>query len=103
MSRDEILDLIKNERARQIDLVGSEDDFSKTKNDWTATIGYYLFNSISSHDKKVEFSEFRESLIKAAAIIVAALEHSYAHELDNDNKIDELLIRLKSIKGDCNE
>ena len=80
MSRDEILALIKQERVGQLDQPGAEFDHTKTKNDWTSLTAYYLFETSTRKEKTVSFEEFRESLIKASAIMLAALEHSFNHE-----------------------
>ena len=80
MKRNEIINSILKERSRQLDLPGTELDHLKTKNDWSALIGYYLFETSSRKEKKVSFEEFRTSLTKVAAIALAALEHSYNHE-----------------------
>ncbi len=94
--RDEIIQKIVEERIKILNNPNSSSDFEKTKNDWVAKIGYYLFETSSRNDKHVTFEEFRESLIKAAAIILSALENSHEHDL----KLNEVLNKLKE---DSNE
>lgn len=93
MTRDEIIDMIIAERNRQLENPNSSSDFGKTKNDWAALAAYYLFEGASRSDKHVTFEEFRESLIKTAAVLIAALETSYSHE---DSKLQELLSKLET-------
>jgi len=95
-TRDEIIQKIIEEREKQLNGPNSSCDSEKTKNDWVAKIGYYLFETSSRPDKHVTFEEFRESLIKASAIILSALENSYEH----DNKVHELLEKLKEDNSD---
>jgi hypothetical protein len=77
MKRSDILDMIKAERERQLDLPGSELDANNTPNDWIAIASYYLSQearrATTVQSRQVEFEK---ELIKAAAVIVAALEHS---------------------------
>ena len=80
MDRESILKLISEERAKSLNALGTEFDHLKTKNDWTALTAYYLFETSTRKDKKISFEEFRTSLIKASATILAALEHSFNHE-----------------------
>lgn len=86
--RNKILEMIVQERERQVDAPDSHLDHKKTKNDWTSKIGYYLFENAALPDKHQSFEEFRRSLIKTAAVILAALETSY--ELD-DQRVQEVL------------
>ena len=92
MNREEIIKLIVEERLKQLDNP-SLSDHLKTKNDWTALAGYYLFESSSRPDKHVSFSEFRESLIKASAVLLAALETSFSLE---NSEVKDILNNLKS-------
>ena len=84
----EILDMILSERIRQLNNANSMGDFQKTKNDWVASAAFYLFEHSSKSDRKVSFDEFRGSLIKAASVIVAALEHSFNHDLIKEYNLD---------------
>lgn len=99
MTREEILDLIKKERTGQLDLPGTEFDHLKTKNDWTALTAYYLFETSTRKEKKVSFEEFRSSLIKASATILAALEHSFKHE-DKKSKSSNTDIIMEKIRDE---
>ena len=99
VSRDEIIQLIIEERLRQLGNPNTLADHLKTKNDWTGLAGYYLFESASRPDKHVSFDEFRQSLIKSAAVILAALETSFS--LENDS-ITELLSKLEDKEDDQN-
>ncbi|SOK58489.1 hypothetical protein [Yersinia phage fHe-Yen9-04] len=98
ITREQIINLIIEERLKQMSNPNTLADHLKTKNDWTGLAGYYLFESASRPDKHVSFDEFRLSLIKAAAVILAALETSFS--LD-DNDIKELLSKLED-KNDTN-
>lgn len=92
-STDEIILMLKEERQKQILSPNTVGDTNKTKNDWTALCAYYLFEGASRHDKHVSFDEFRNSLIKAGAVIIAALETSFALE---DEKLKELMSKLEN-------
>ena len=96
MQRDDIVKLIIDERLKQMDIASPLGDFNKTKNDWTATAAYYLFETASRVDHKVSFEEFRSSLIKASAIILAALECSFNHEEIQNKEINSLMMDLNS-------
>lgn len=89
--------MIISERDKQAANPNTLSDTQKTKNDWTSLAGYYLFESASRTDKHVTFEEFRESLIKAGAVIIAALETSFA--LD-DEQLAELLHKLENRDDD---
>lgn len=91
ITREEIIQKIIDERVKQLNSPNSATDYDKTKNDWVAIIGYYLFETSSRPDKHVSFEEFRESLIKAAAVILSALENSHEHDM----KVSELFDKLK--------
>lgn len=76
--RSSILDRIKQERERQIDIPGSEFDARNTPNDWIAIATYYLAQETRRATLLDAPSavDFEQELIKAAAVIVAALEHT---------------------------
>lgn len=93
MTRDEILEMIIAERNRQAENPNTLSDVHKTKNDWAALAAYYLFEGASRSDKHVTFEEFRESLIRTSAVLLAALETSYSLE---DTKVKELLSKLEN-------
>lgn len=71
-----LLEKIVQERLRQFDLPGSEFDISRSPNDWLAIAGRYLFSSASTKNIKSTKEDFENDLIKAAAVILAALENS---------------------------
>lgn len=79
------LDRIKQERDRQQTLQGSEYDGNNSVNDWIAIAGHYLNepavrrSSSSFNRGRTDLQEeFEDCLIKAAAVILTALEHSEA-------------------------
>lgn len=74
--RTSILQQIEAERARQESLPGSEFDIKHTHNDWVAIAGIYLSRATSRKHTPVSQEEFNDNMIKAAAIILAALEHN---------------------------
>ena len=82
--RQTVIQKILAERERQLNLPGSEFDISRTPNDWLAIAGRYLFNPSSTKNIKSSKVEFEEDLIKAAAVIVAALEN-VERMRDNDH------------------
>lgn len=69
------LELIRAERQRQLDLPGSEWDARNTPGDWVAIVSHYVSNEVRRNGIVPEEEEFRVSLIKAAAVILAALEN----------------------------
>ena len=74
-ARERILGEISGERDRQFNLPGSEFDQLHSMNDWIAITSQYLTRSADRKHTKSDQREQRESLIKAAAVIVAAIEH----------------------------
>jgi hypothetical protein len=70
-----LLDLIAKERARQESLPGSEYDQKHSRNDWIAIATMYLSRAANRKQIPVTNEEYQDSLIKAAAVILAALEH----------------------------
>jgi hypothetical protein len=73
--RQEFLDRIAGERERNFMLPGSEGDTLKTCNDWLVTAISYLAQTRQRGVEQTTKFEYEDGLIKAAAIIVAALEH----------------------------
>lgn len=67
---------ILEERVRQLELPGSELDSKRDPNDWLAIAGRYLFGSAYTKNMPPLTTDFEDDLIKAAAVILAALEHS---------------------------
>lgn len=74
-ARECILGEISGERDRQFNLPGSEFDQLHSMNDWIAIAAQYLTRCADRKHTKGDRDEQRESLIKAAAVIVAAIEH----------------------------
>ncbi|EOR9074305.1 hypothetical protein FOI42_RS04230 [Escherichia coli] len=97
VTREDIILKITEERQKQIDNPNTLSDTLKTKNDWASLCAYYLFEGATRPDKHVSFDEFRESLIKAGAVILAALETSFALE---DEKLQELMSALEHKNDD---
>lgn len=75
MSRDAIMQRILVERERQLDLPGREFDVGNRVNDWVAIAGRYLFEETRRGVVKPNRDSFEDSLVKAAAVLLAALEH----------------------------
>lgn len=74
--RRSLIDQIVVERERQFNLPGSEFDLTKSPNDWIAVASYYLSeNAARLAHSTVRAEDFEDSLTKAAAVILAALEH----------------------------
>jgi len=69
------IELIKEERERQKLLPGSEFDLTNGPNDWTAIAAKYLSESARCHGVAPHSDEFQNSLVKAAAVIFAAMDH----------------------------
>ena len=75
-ARQKIFDAISAERDRQFNLPGSEYDQLHTTNDWVAISAQYLTRCVDRKHTKTNKEDNRINLIKAAAVILAALEHS---------------------------
>lgn len=75
MDRQHFLDLIKAERERQLSLPGSEWDQQNTPNDWCAIAGTYLLRETYRKSQSVAAADYTDSMVKAAAVILAALEY----------------------------
>ena len=69
------VDKIKEERNRQHNLPGSEFDVTNGPNDWVALVCKYASEGTRLHGVVPSTEEFEDSMIKAAAIILAALDH----------------------------
>jgi hypothetical protein len=76
MTRAEILNNIENERSRHFELPGSEMDVKNTPNEWAAIAAHYLTDEVRRGGHKPSRAAFEQSFIKAAAVILAALECS---------------------------
>ncbi len=66
---------ILDERARQFDLPGREFDVVNAPNDWIAIAMSYVLDGVTRNHMKPNAEEFEKSLIKSAAVLLAALEH----------------------------
>lgn len=73
--RDRFLGQIKIERERQNNLPGSEFDSSNGPNDWIAIISRYVAEGAKSKGITPSANDFSDCMIKAASVILAALEH----------------------------
>lgn len=73
--RQELIQKILEERQRQLNLPGSEYDAKRDPNDWLAISGRYLFGSAFTKNIPPTSEDYADNLIKAAAVILAALEN----------------------------
>lgn len=73
---EEIIENIRRERERQFDLPGSEWDSQNSPGDWIAMINHYVSKEVRTKGVAPVREDFEDALIKAAAIILAALEHT---------------------------
>lgn len=73
--RTEFVERIITERVKQFNLSGSEWDAKNSPNDWIAIAATYLTSSSSRKHTVPVADDFEDDLIKAAAVILAALEH----------------------------
>jgi hypothetical protein len=75
LDRQKIVEEILIERSRQLQMPGIEFDIKNTPNDWSAIISSYVLRNLNHKNIKPNVDEFKEDLIAAAAVIVAAIEH----------------------------
>lgn len=75
MSSDVIIQRMLLERQRHFNLPYREQDVLNTPNDWVAIIGRYLFEETRRGIVKPDQLNFEDNLIKAGAVLLAALEH----------------------------
>lgn len=73
---EDILAAIAAERQRQFDLPGTESDVQKGPNDWITAIITLLTEGQTRHGIAPTEEEFRRSMVKAAAVALAAIEHT---------------------------
>lgn len=73
--RDEIVGRIVQERARQFDLPGREWDVRHSPNDWIAIVASYCLGEVQRGMVRSSRSEYEDGLVKAGAVLLAALEH----------------------------
>jgi hypothetical protein len=74
-TRQNIFDEISKERDHQYNLPGSEYDQKYSMNDWIAIASQYLTRGADRKHIKSDYRDQRDSLVKSAAVIVAAIEH----------------------------
>ena len=67
--------LVIAERERQYNLPGTETDYRKSPNDWIATICSILGEGAERSGIPPSRRDFERSIVKAAAVALAALEH----------------------------
>lgn len=70
-----LLSAVASERERQADLPGREWDIRNGPNDWIAIAARYLGEEARRAGHVPSRDAYEASLIKAAAVILAALEH----------------------------
>lgn len=80
MTRKNLLERIERERARQLDVPGSENDVRNTPNEWAAMATHYLTRDVRRGGFVPDREQFEENLVKAAAVILAALENAASME-----------------------
>ena len=73
---EEALEKIRAERHRHLDLPGSELDSMNTPGDWIAMVCHYAGREAMRNGLAPNAEAFEDALIKAAAVICAALEHT---------------------------
>lgn len=74
MKLEVFLEKVRAERQRNADLPGSEWDVKNTPGDWVAIVTHYVSAEVRRNGVVPEVGEFEDKLIKAAAVIAAALE-----------------------------
>lgn len=75
MKQKKLLERIRAERQRQADLPGSEWDAKNSPGDWVSIVTHYVSSEVRRNGMVPEAEEFSDNLIKAAAVILAALEN----------------------------
>lgn len=75
MNMDKIIEEIKIERDRQHSLPGSEWDKRNTPGDWVSIISHYSSGEVRRNGINPNADDFKDSLIKSAAVIIACLEN----------------------------
>lgn len=73
--RQDLLNKILEERERQFHLPGSEFDLQNSPAEWLGIVGHYIHREVFRSGRKPNQEEFRDNLIKASAVILAALEN----------------------------
>jgi hypothetical protein len=72
---DEVLEKIRAERLRQLELPGSELDASNSPGDWIAMVSHYAAREAMRNGLTPSAEAFEDAIIKAAAMVCAAFEH----------------------------
>jgi hypothetical protein len=72
---DLLIERIRAERQRQADLPGSEWDAKNAPGDWVSIVTHYVSSEVRRNGMVPEAEEFEDNLVKAAAVILAALEN----------------------------
>lgn len=72
---DEIIERIRAERQRQFELPGSEWDALNSPGEWSSLVSHYVNREVRRNGEAPLSEDFEDVLIKAAAVIVAALEN----------------------------
>lgn len=75
-NRADFIARIEQERLRQFNLPGSEYDMRNSPNDWIAIAIHYLSEEVRRGHTIPTQEAFEDSLVKAGAVILAALEHT---------------------------
>jgi hypothetical protein len=96
MRTDDVLKQISLERDRQKHLWGSEYDLQHGPNDWSAIASSYLNAEVSFKGRFPDADAWKDTMIKAAAVIVAAIEHE-------DNMRKKGMLSSKSSDGDADK
>lgn len=73
--RKEYLSRIETARDEQLEKTNSEKDLINTPNEWAAIAAHYLFDETRRGGYVPRREDYEENLIKAAAVILAALEN----------------------------
>lgn len=76
------------ERERQFDLPGREFDVRNSINDWAAIVGRYVYEETRRGAVKPTRANYEDSFVKAAAVVVAALEHCDIMQARGDFSLD---------------
>lgn len=75
MKLDQLVERIRAERQRQADLPGSEWDAKNAPGDWVSIVTHYVSSEVRRNGMVPDSAEFEDNLVKAAAVILAALEN----------------------------
>jgi hypothetical protein len=69
------IEAIQTERQRQFELPGTEADYLKSPDNWIATIMSILGEGVERSNVPPSRVDFERSIVKAAAVCIAALDH----------------------------